>query len=112
MFMYLIAIYRILLTVYALLRNSYFSVPYVIDEHHTVAIIGFCYAIILAILAYCLNRKQRWAWWGTIILTGLTIIEPIGIFDINYFAPAITIFVLALLSIKFLRPIGVSLPNK
>ncbi|EKE15039.1 MAG: hypothetical protein ACD_12C00182G0001, partial [uncultured bacterium] len=61
------------------------------------------YAVVLAIFTFYLNKKQLWAWWGAVILTGLsillTIFDQIGWFDLAYFVPAVVVFVL-LLSVR------------
>lgn len=96
--MYLISIFWIIFAVHWLFRDS--------DYRYFYAITGLGYAIVLAILAFYLNKKQRWAWWGAVILTGLSIIltitDQVGWFDLAYLVPAVVLFFLLLVRRKLI----------
>ena len=90
--MYLIAVFWLVLAVHWLFRGS--------DYRYFYAVSGLGYAVVLAMLAYYLNKKQRWAWWGATILSGiniiLTITDQVGWFDIAYLVPSVALFYMLL----------------
>ncbi|PIY97155.1 MAG: hypothetical protein COY66_00925 [Candidatus Kerfeldbacteria bacterium CG_4_10_14_0_8_um_filter_42_10] len=90
--MYLIAAFWLVFAASWLFRDS--------DYRYFYATNGLGYAVVLAMLGYYLNKKQRWAWWGAVILTGLsillTIFDQIGWFDLAYLVPAVALFYMLL----------------
>ncbi|MFA6099068.1 MAG: hypothetical protein WCV50_06060 [Patescibacteria group bacterium] len=96
--MYLIAAFWVLFAAHWFFRES--------DYRYFYAISGFSYAIVLAGLAFYLNKKQRWAWWGAIMFTGLNVIltlaDQVGWFDLAYLIPSIAVFIIVLRSKKYL----------
>jgi len=91
--MYLIALFWVIFAMAWLFRDS--------DYRYFYTVIGFGYAVVLAILAYYLNKKQRWAWWGAVIFAGLgiilTITDQVGWFDLAYLVPAVVLFIMLLI---------------
>jgi len=98
--MYVIALLWILFAGWWLFQGSVYRYFY--------AVTGFSYAVALAGLAYCLNKKYRWAWWLATIFSGmnilLTMADQIGWFDLAYLVPAIALFIMLLLSKSILSP--------
>jgi lysylphosphatidylglycerol synthetase-like protein (DUF2156 family) len=97
--MYLIALVWLLFAVYWTIQGS--------DYRYFYAITGFGYAVVLAILTYYLNKKLLWAWWAAIVLAGmniiLTITDQVGWFDLAYLIPSIALFIMLLMSKKYLK---------
>lgn len=91
--MYLISLFWLAFAATWLFRDS--------DYRYFYAINGLGYAVILAIFAFYLNKKQRWAWWGAVIFTGisiiLTIFDQVGWFDLAYLVPAVVLLIMLLI---------------
>lgn len=96
--MYIIALFWLLFAVSWLFHGT--------DYRYFYAITGFGYAVVLAGLTHYLNKKLAWAWWAAIVLAGmnifLTITDQVGWFDLAYLVPAIALFIMLLLSKKYL----------
>lgn len=88
---YIIAVFWVLFALHWLFRGS--------DYRYFYAVSGVGYAVVLTILAFYLNRRQRWAWWATVVFLGinilLTIADQVGVWDLAYLVPSIAVFVLA-----------------
>ena len=90
--MYLITLFWVVFAIVWLFRDS--------DYRYFYAVTGFGYAVVMAILAYYLNKRQRWARWGALIMSAiniiLTITDQVGWFDLAYLVPSVVLFVLLL----------------
>ena len=91
--MYLIALFWVVFAISWLFRDS--------DYRYFYAVAGTGYAVVIAILAYYLNKRQHWAWWAAVIFAGLgiilTITDQVGWFDLAYLIPAVVLFIMLLI---------------
>jgi len=96
--MYVVALFWLLFAAAWLLRDS--------DYRYFYSMSGFSCAVILAGLTYNLNKRRHWAWWLATLFSVanimLTVTDQVGWFDLAYLIPAIALFIMLLLSKKYI----------
>ncbi|MFH1207416.1 MAG: hypothetical protein V1668_02305 [Patescibacteria group bacterium] len=90
---YLTAVFWVIFAASWLFRDS--------DYRYFYAVTGLGYAVVLAILAFYLNKKKRAAWWLAVVFAVLnillTIADQVGWFDLAYLVPAIALLIMLFL---------------
>jgi hypothetical protein len=104
---YLVSLFWILFSIYWLFQGSNYRYFY--------AVTGFGFAVVLAIIAYHLNKKKRWAWWVALIMSIINIIltltDQVGWFDLAYLVPSVVLLIMLLVVNSSLKSYSPSSPT-
>jgi hypothetical protein len=99
---YLLYIYSFSWLVFAILWFIRVS-----EYRYFYSILGALYALIVAVSAYFIRKKKRWAWWVATILVGVSIIagicDQVGSTDIIFIAAATFLFIYLIKERKFTK---------